>query len=494
MSEIIVVSKTQRIVVDPVSSVVAVISAGPQGPPGIPGEPGDPGGPAGPAGEDGEGVPPGGNAGQVLAKATLDDYDTEWIDPPAGGGSGVPSGGTTGQVLAKASVVNGDVDWVDPAEGTVGPAGPAGSTGPAGPGVATGGTTGQMLAKLSGVNYHTGWVDAPEGGEAPVMNTTVRTYDVDTSYGLLSFTKEAAALLTEDDWNKSSMYWPCAFKVTDYIDTPLDDYYLIWSTDHDAGDGGIGLAHGPSPLGPFTVANSGDPVFVDTTNGDECETPSVIWNPVTELFHMYYQINKTSGGQRTFLTTTADFETFNTPVEVLTIQTTPVLYIGDGHHTGYFTPQRIGGMWFGISLLTSGDYSTTIMWYSYDGIDWTMDYSPLGWNSHLTDSIDHSAKVSTHWMKYFEINGVLWGLANEAVFASGLVVSDVPWVMGPVSSDKKQFIGMPIDVTPSSAAWEDDNRGGVRSIIIEDNVVYAYYRATNASDKHGIGVAVGVWS
>jgi len=43
-------------------------------------------GPAGPAGADGAGVPTGGTTGQVLAKATNADLDTEWTDPPEGGG------------------------------------------------------------------------------------------------------------------------------------------------------------------------------------------------------------------------------------------------------------------------------------------------------------------------------------------------------------------------------------------------------------------------
>ena len=33
-------------------------------------------------------VPSGGTTGQLLAKKTNADLDTEWIDPPAGGGAG----------------------------------------------------------------------------------------------------------------------------------------------------------------------------------------------------------------------------------------------------------------------------------------------------------------------------------------------------------------------------------------------------------------------
>lgn len=58
-----------------------------QGPEGPQGETG-PQGPTGPAGEDGTdgvGVPEGGTAGQVLAKASSADFDTEWVTPAAGG-------------------------------------------------------------------------------------------------------------------------------------------------------------------------------------------------------------------------------------------------------------------------------------------------------------------------------------------------------------------------------------------------------------------------
>ena len=56
--------------------------AGLQGPKGDDGEQGEDG-PAGPAGQ---GVPTGGTTGQVLAKASSTDYDTEWVDQSGGGG------------------------------------------------------------------------------------------------------------------------------------------------------------------------------------------------------------------------------------------------------------------------------------------------------------------------------------------------------------------------------------------------------------------------
>ena len=56
---------------------------GPQGPKGDPGEQGPQGkqGPQGQAGAAGVGVPSGGTTGQVLAKASATNYDTEWVNP-----------------------------------------------------------------------------------------------------------------------------------------------------------------------------------------------------------------------------------------------------------------------------------------------------------------------------------------------------------------------------------------------------------------------------
>ncbi|ACI93254.1 conserved hypothetical protein [Afipia carboxidovorans OM5] len=71
---------------------------GEQGNPGTPGAPGD-------DGTDGLGVPAGGTTGQVLAKASDTDNDTQWIDPPAGGGD---IAGDTHAASSKATPVDAD--------------------------------------------------------------------------------------------------------------------------------------------------------------------------------------------------------------------------------------------------------------------------------------------------------------------------------------------------------------------------------------------------
>ena len=78
-------------------------------------------------------LPPGGDAGQFLAKASDQDFDTTWANAPSGGGD----------VLTKITADDGDADWAPPApgpQGEQGPAGPQGEQGPAGPQGETGAT------------------------------------------------------------------------------------------------------------------------------------------------------------------------------------------------------------------------------------------------------------------------------------------------------------------------------------------------------------------
>lgn len=79
-------------------------------------------GQSGPAGPAGPGVPPGGTAGQVLAKTGPADYATGWQDPSGGDvtadmlgivieGNSTPVGASTGQyVIVKASTISGITD------------------------------------------------------------------------------------------------------------------------------------------------------------------------------------------------------------------------------------------------------------------------------------------------------------------------------------------------------------------------------------------------
>lgn len=73
----------------------------------------------------------------------------------------------------------------------------------------------------------------------------------------------------------ASVYYPFVIRPGDVIPGTLDTYYLFVSSDHDTGGpGGIALLTAPARTGPFTSRGT---VFVDTTIGDQSETPAVLW-------------------------------------------------------------------------------------------------------------------------------------------------------------------------------------------------------------------------
>lgn len=81
--------------------------AGPTGPAGADGAPGATG-PKGDQGDPGQGVPVGGTTGQVLAKASATDYDTEWVDESGGTGSVSSADITDATVVGKAVLTAAD--------------------------------------------------------------------------------------------------------------------------------------------------------------------------------------------------------------------------------------------------------------------------------------------------------------------------------------------------------------------------------------------------
>lgn len=101
------------------------------------------------------GAPAGGTTGQLLAKKSDDDFDTEWENVP-NAPNGTPAGGTTGQILAKKSGTDYDEEWITPPTG-----------------VPDGGSTGQMLVKQSNAPGDTAWQTPPTG--LPAAGTTGQT-------------------------------------------------------------------------------------------------------------------------------------------------------------------------------------------------------------------------------------------------------------------------------------------------------------------------------
>lgn len=132
MTDINVVQRTQRIVVNPESRTVSITNAGPMGPGGPTGPPGDPGGPPGPEGPEG----PEGPQGPIGPQGVAGPQGPIGLTGPQGlTGSQGPKGdqgeaGAPGPVGPEGPEGPQGIQGV---EGPVGPPGPDGPEGPTGP-------------------------------------------------------------------------------------------------------------------------------------------------------------------------------------------------------------------------------------------------------------------------------------------------------------------------------------------------------------------------
>ncbi|MBN2310713.1 MAG: hypothetical protein JXR94_17200 [Candidatus Hydrogenedentes bacterium] len=191
---------------------------------------------------------------------------------------------------------------------------------------------------------------------------------------------------------KPGPYYTSLVDMKDVAGFPYD-YALYFSTDHASGPGGIwlylcngnptkpanwlsydqALAAGAFDyLGERPAAN---PVFIDSTQGRQTETPCV--NVIGHTVYMTYHNAGAGHGQSTLLATSKDgvnFARINGDEDSIVLDYDPAKDIGDGH-TGYFrwAPNPFSGVdypFVGYSLHGGGDDFHGAMWGSNDAIHW----------------------------------------------------------------------------------------------------------------------------
>lgn len=223
-----------------------------------------------------------------------------------------------------------------------------------------------------------------------------------------TFDAPGTQILTQAASGLATIYWPWIYRVGDKIDGALGEFYLDFSTDHDTGAGGVKTMYADHPAGPWTLRAG---TYLDSV-GTQTETPTVIWNPETSLFHRYYQVKEPGQGQYTVVATSPDALTWT---RVGRITQMPTTVAGRGAvHTGYFTCYRYGGLWVGHSL-SGGNYHTA-MWFSRDGLDWTLDPRQIVADVDITGNND----LRLNWAaRAFVWRGQLLNALSITNFSSG---------------------------------------------------------------------------
>lgn len=271
---------------------------------------------------------------------------------------------------------------------------------------------------------------------------------------------------------QTSIYWPSVIKAKGLLSSPIDNYYLYYSTDHSAGAGGISLMTAPTALGPWTQQGF---VFTDTTTGNQTETPAVIVDPVNGRLNMYYQQNGLGIEQATALATcplTGNGTTWSR-VGAAVVMASAVEWPG-GEHTGYFKPFMIHGRWFGYHLLGGGWTPRFGLSHSYDGVNWTIDPRPLGYGLHLTGGLA-SRRIEWNSIDVVDWRGRLWAVGMLSNFVAGTTAKDAIPMIAPLATNLRQIIGPPQQLFPLDASWENGNLRAT-NCFSDGGRLYLYYQ------------------
>lgn len=297
------------------------------------------------------------------------------------------------------------------------------------------------------------------------------------------FQRASGPLITYAQQSSESIYWTWMVNKEAWGGTGLA---LFYSTDHAAhAPSGIFLFEADSIDGPWV--NRGK-VYRDDFSGEQTETPSVIYDPVTNKVLMFYQqanVVGSVGAQQTVLATAnpSDLTTWTRVGVVLDKEL--AAQDGDGH-CGYFRPFFYCGELLGYSLYGGTNYSNAALWRSKDGgYTWKRDGSMIGW---MQDKCKHLASVlnTTQNLCVLTIyegdvinwRGQPWWIGVVGVAQSGSVgTRNSRLVAAPLSDDFTSLKTKVIDITPPKAAYETVNGIDYPSnLFVWDGEVYSAYR------------------
>lgn len=280
---------------------------------------------------------------------------------------------------------------------------------------------------------------------------------------------------------EQGLYYFRPWKLLDYspsLAATYGNYMWFRSTDHTGAAGGIWMAFSSGPSvapGPWTKIIDDDTLSADDPAADwsGCETPHVVWNPTTSLFHLYGHCVK-KGSPYPYQQTTHVWTSPNLTTWTWRGIALPN-YVGVGggfesgyNHSGYAIVDRRGaGDWTAVSIVRDGTVScgTALcgslvgIWASADGLTWTLSSTTTG----LEPTLSGNGYLGRFRFNHFGGRTYLGNVSNSRTMYIGLE-SATPFVMAwpPYSSFEHDGTGTSPDFLQHVAIYE------------ESGTVYAY--------------------
>ncbi|MDW1179583.1 hypothetical protein [Klebsiella pneumoniae] len=299
-----------------------------------------------------------------------------------------------------------------------------------------------------------------------------------------TFKRLSAPIIQFSQQSAPTVYWPWIVNKSAWGGT---GFALFYSTDHSAthDPSGIFLFEADDITGPWV--NRGK-IYRDDAGGWQTETPSVIYDPVSNKVLMYYQQAGVPGaiGQQQTCLATADPADLTAWTRVGVVLDKEFLeQPGDGH-CGYFRPFSYNGQLFGYSLYGGTNYSNAALWTSDDGgYTWQRDGRLIGWMQdkcrHLAAALN--AEPQDVLLTMYEGDVLNWrgkpwwvGVSGKAQSGS-VLIRHFRLVTAPIADDFASLTVRVKDITPPPATYEvqgDIDYPG--NCVTAGGVVYMAYR------------------
>lgn len=258
-----------------------------------------------------------------------------------------------------------------------------------------------------------------------------------------------------------SLFWWVGYKSADWPEiTTSQNYFFLCSTAHSDTEGGIYAFEADDPIGTNMSYIGRVLDSTDTTNGDQMETPQLIYapnDPNGRVLHLSYHEKNVSAGQASRLSTSSGGDTLDA---ISWTHEGNLAESNDGSdpHTGYMTRRRLPDGSYSATSLYAGAGSTEPQsigaWFDADDYGlYTLDNN---WNDQR--NLPPGLSGTLYYTNYFDHGNGTDGIQRYKIFRD--LPEDI-LILAPADKDDWAITGRPekmLDLTKT-------NEGGPKSVL-----------------------------